>query len=123
MPHDETLAARIRAALSDAPGLAEKKMFGGLCFMLRGHMCCGILGDELVLRLPPALADEALRRTHVRPMDFTGRPMRGFIYVASGGLKTDRDLRAWLKPALDFALALPPKSPGKKPRRAARRSP
>ena len=85
MAFDETLADRVRDILAPQPGLGERKMFGGLCFTLRGNMVCGIVGDTLMLRLNETLADEALRKPHVRPMDFTGRPMRNMVYVDPPG--------------------------------------
>jgi hypothetical protein len=84
-------------------------MFGGLTFLLGGHMCCGVHGDELILRLGPDRADRALAASHVRPMDFTGRPMRGFVTVRPEGLVGDQ-LRRWVELAAEFAEDLPPKS-------------
>jgi TfoX/Sxy family transcriptional regulator of competence genes len=112
MAYDETLAARVRKLLSPTDGFAEKKMFGGLCFLMHGHMCCGVLKEELVLRLEPERAQEALRRPHTRPMDFTGRPLKGFVFVEAPGMRTDRQLREWVTMALTFARSLPAK-PGK----------
>jgi TfoX/Sxy family transcriptional regulator of competence genes len=85
VPYDEDLAARVRESLSGAAGLTERKMFGGAAFMLHGHMCCGVIKDDLVLRLGVEGADEALSQPFTRPMDFTGRSMTGYVYVASGG--------------------------------------
>jgi hypothetical protein len=85
-------------------------MFGGLAFMLRGHMCCGIVGDDLMLRLGDAGAEKALQKPHVRPMDFTGRPMRSMVYVAGAGLR-GRALRVWVERAAEHARSLPPKAP------------
>ena len=90
------------------PGLSERKMFGGLAFMLDGHMCCGIVGHDLMLRLGKDQAAQALEQPHVRPMDFTGRPMSGMVYIAPGGLDDDA-LNRWLTQAAAFAHALPPK--------------
>ena len=108
MAYDEELAGRVRDVFGPDPALSERKMFGGLAFMLRGHMCCGILGEELMLRLGPDAAEKALRKPHVRPMDFTGRPMRGMVFVARAGLR-GRALRAWLEQAQAYARSLPPK--------------
>jgi hypothetical protein len=83
-------------------------MFGGLTFMISGNVCCGVNGDELIVRLHPAREDEALARPHARPMDFTGRPMRGFITVHPDGLKGDR-LNRWVQEAVARAESLPPK--------------
>jgi TfoX/Sxy family transcriptional regulator of competence genes len=85
--YDERLAARVRDLLAGDPGLSERKMFGGLAFMHDGNMCCGIVGDRLMLRLGAELAEQALKQTHVHPMDFTGRPMTGMVYVAPQGLR------------------------------------
>ena len=88
-------------------------MFGGLCFLIHGNMCCGVLKDELVLRLEPERAQALLRRPHTRPMDFTGRPLNGFVFIARGGLRTTRQLRDWVSMARSFAESLPRKSSGK----------
>lgn len=109
MAYDEGLAQQVREALSDRPDLTEKKMFGGLCFLLGGNMCCGIVGEELMLRVGPDAYDDTLARRHAREMDFTGRSMRGMVYVAAEGLREDEALVAWLAPAVDFAGSLPPK--------------
>ena len=85
MPYDEQLAERVRAVLAGQPGLTERKMFGGLAFMLAGNMCVGVENDRLMLRLGQDLYEEALTRPHAAPMDFIGRPMKGFVFVAPGG--------------------------------------
>lgn len=77
MPYDHDLADRVRAALADRGDAAERAMFGGLTFMVGGHMCCGVTGDDLMVRLEPAAAEAALAEPGVRPMDFTGRPLKG----------------------------------------------
>ena len=110
MAYDETLASRVRDLLAGDPGLSERKMFGGLAFMLDGNMCCGIVGDRLMLRLGADLAEQALERAHVHPMDFTGKPMTGMVYVAPEGLR-GRALRTWVEEAARFARTLPPKPP------------
>lgn len=84
-------------------------MFGGIAFMVRGHMCCGIVRDELMLRLGVNQAQRALEQLHIRPMDSTGRPLRGFVFVDPQGLATDAELRSWLQQAQDFVSTLPPK--------------
>ena len=83
-------------------------MFGGLAFMVDGHMACGIAGDDLMLRLGPEGAEAALKRPHVRPMDFTGRPMTGMVFVAKSGLR-GASLGRWVTAATTFARTLPPK--------------
>ena len=84
-------------------------MFGGLAFLLHDNMCCGVIGKELVVRMSPQHCEKALERPHVRPMDFTGRPLKGFVYVGPQGIATKRDLDAWVKKAVQFALSLPKK--------------
>jgi hypothetical protein len=110
MAYDEKLAERVRRVLADDPALTERTMFGGLAFMLGGHMCCGIVGDRLMLRLGAERAEEALTRPHVHEMDFTGRPMTGMVYVAPEGV-AGRALRRWVEQAAGYARSLPPKTP------------
>ena len=109
MAYDEILADRMRGVLAPGNDFIEKKMFGGLCFMLGGNMCCGIIKDDLVVRIDPDSYQKALAKPYTRPMDFTGRPLRGMVYVAPEGCTTDEDLMYWLDQALSFALSLPPK--------------
>ncbi len=109
MAYDEALAARVRAALAGVRGLEEKRMFGGLCFLLRGHMACGIVGATLMVRVGPEVYAAALREPHARVMDFTGRPLRGMVYVDPAGLASDDVLRAWVARGRDYAACLPPK--------------
>jgi TfoX/Sxy family transcriptional regulator of competence genes len=106
--YDEKLADRVRDILEEEEGVTERKMFGGLAFMVRGHMACGIVGDDLMLRLGAEGADRALERPHVRPMDFTGKSMTGMVYVAPEGLK-GAALRRFIGEATDFVAGLPPK--------------
>lgn len=110
MAYDEGLAQRIRETLGAADGLGgvvEKKMFGGLAFMVRGHMSCGVSGDELMVRVGPDAYEEALAQPHARQMDFTGKPLKGFVYVAAEGFESDEDLAAWVDRSVRFALSLP----------------
>jgi TfoX/Sxy family transcriptional regulator of competence genes len=107
--YDEELADRVRVVLADEPGLTERKMFGGLAFMIGGNMACGIVQDELMLRLGAEGADAALDEPHVREMDFTGRPMTGMVYVERADLD-DAGLRRWVERAAAFARSLPPKA-------------
>ncbi|MCH7618007.1 MAG: TfoX/Sxy family protein [Chloroflexi bacterium] len=109
MAYDEALAARIRSAFEGQPGLAEKKMFGGVAFMVGGNMACGVTSDELMVRVGPDNYEDALSRPHARPMDFTGRPMRGMVYVARPGFQSGQDLAAWVESGASFARSLPPK--------------
>ena len=108
MAYDERLAARVRDLLANDSALSERKMFGGLAFMLAGNMCCAFVGDKLMLRLGTDLAEQALKRPHVHPMDFTGRPMTGMVYVAPEGVR-DQALRTWVQQAAGFARKLPSK--------------
>jgi TfoX/Sxy family transcriptional regulator of competence genes len=108
MAFDETLADRVRALLADRGDVTERRMFGGLTFLIGGNMCCGVHGAELIARLGPDAAEKALSRPHVRPMDFTGRPLTGFVTVGPGGL-SGRSLRRWVEQAATFAESLPPK--------------
>src|SRR5215212_8414648 len=109
MAYDESLARRVRSQLANQVDLHERKMFGGLAFMVRGNMCCGIVGDELMVRVGAAEQASALAEPHVRPMDFTGRPMAGMVYVGRAGIAADRDLRGWVERGADDARSLPPK--------------
>lgn len=108
MAYDETLADRIRDVLAGEAGITERKMFGGLAFMVGGHMACGIVKDELMLRLGTEAAGDALEQPQVRPMDFTGRPMSGMVFVAPGGLR-GAALGRWVAQAVACARSLPPK--------------
>ncbi len=109
MAYDEQLADRIRTLLAAFPGAAERKMFGGLAFLLRGNMCCGVVGAELMVRVGRDSYEAALHEPHAREMDFTGRPLSGFIYVAAEGLVSEGDLRAWVERGARFAESLPAK--------------
>ena len=109
MAYCEERADRIRRALQDIEGISERKMFGGLSFMLRGNMCCGIAKGDLVVRVGPDGYEEALEQPHARVMDFTGRPLRGMVYVAPAGYETDEALVEWTSRAVEFARSLPPK--------------
>jgi len=106
----QNLADRIRSILQSAGEFSEKKMFGGLAFMVNGHMCCGVLKTDLVLRLTPEEADAALREPHTRPMDFTGKPMKSMIYVNAIGTGSDKALAAWVESAVKLARSVPQKS-------------
>jgi len=109
MPYDERLANRLRRLLRGDYSVVEKKMFGGLAFMVNGHMCCGVVRSDLVVRIGPDSSAEVLNLPHARPMDFTGRPMKGFVYVSPEGYRRDSDLRAWTQRGLDFVFCLKPK--------------
>lgn len=109
MPYDPGLAERIREYLADFPFCHEREMFGGCVFFINGNMCCGVIGDALMARVGPCHYRRALASPHARPMDFTGRPLTGFVYVAPAGLAARAQLAAWIDRAIAFAGALPPK--------------
>ena len=109
MAYDEQLATRVRDLVASTPGFAEQKMFGGLCVTVFGNMCCGVLNDDLVLRVAPDTAQRLLSEPHVRPMDFTGRPLKGFLFVGAEALKKKPELRRYVSLSLAFATNLPPK--------------
>ena len=101
--YDEGLAERIREILDDRPDATEKKMFGGVCFLIAGKMCCAVTREAFMVRVGTAAYAEALARPHARVMDFTGRPSRFAVYVDPPGYRTDAQLRAWV--ARGVALA------------------
>lgn len=109
MAFDENLAARIRAHLAKRPRVAERKMFGGIIFMLRGNMCCGVHHDALIARLGPEEATRALGEPHTRVFDLTGRPMKAWVLVEAKGLAKDAQLGKWIDRAAKWAGSLPPK--------------
>jgi TfoX/Sxy family transcriptional regulator of competence genes len=109
MAFDEGLAERVRALVTREPEVSERKMFGGLCFMSSGNMCFGIVGSELMIRVGPDGHTKALGLPHAREMDFTGRSMRGMVFVGEDGISEDEDLATWLRRGLDFASTLPSK--------------
>ncbi len=102
MPFNEKLADRVREALVDIPNVEEKFMFGGVCFMVNGKMCMGVATEELMCRIDPAIEQDALEKTGCRPMDFTGRPMKGYVFVDETGLKGKKGLDFWVQLCLDF---------------------
>jgi len=109
MAYSESLAQRVRAALAGRRGLTEKKMFGGVGFLLRGNMCVGIWKTSLIVRVGPQQAAAALEETHVREFDITGRPMKGWVMVDAEGLDSDAQLEKWLGQSVAFVETLPPK--------------
>ncbi len=109
MAYDERLAQRIRAAMADNAAISEKKMFGGLAFLHRGLMFVGVSGNRLMARVGKAGYADSLGRAHVREMDFTGRPMAGYVYVEPAGIRTRQQLDFWLQRCLDFVTTLPDK--------------
>lgn len=118
MACDEQLAERVRQSFKERKvTFKEKRMMGGLCFMVNGKMCVGVETDQLMVRLDPAIYEQALARKGCVPMDFTGRPMRGFVFVNAPGYTANRDLRSWLELALDFN----PRAKSSKTRRPTKR--
>jgi TfoX/Sxy family transcriptional regulator of competence genes len=110
--YDESVANRVRQAVAQHAGLSERKMFGGLCLMVNGNMFAGIIGEEMMLRVGPRRFEELLAKPGARPMDFTGRPMNGYLYVSSPAFARDEDLSTWLEDALSFVEGLPAKQAG-----------
>jgi TfoX/Sxy family transcriptional regulator of competence genes len=109
MAFDEALAERIRDVLAPRAEVSERKMFGGIAFLVSGNMAVGLVGDDLMVRLAPDDAERALAEPNTRPMDFTGRPMKGMVFVDSAGTAADDDLASWVDAGADFAASLPPK--------------
>lgn len=109
MAYDETLAERIRALIGMRPDVAEKKMFGGIAFMVGGHMAVGIIADDLMVRVGPEAFERALAEPHARPMDFTGTPSKNMVYVAPDGVRTAKALATWVARGVEFVDGLPPK--------------
>ena len=110
MAFDEGLAQRVRELLSESSGVVEKRMFGGLAFLIHGHMCCGIVGGELMLRVGPRQYEEVLSIPYVRQMDFTGRPMKGFVFISEKGFEETTQLHDWITRGLKFVHTLPEKA-------------
>ena len=109
MAYDETLAARVRVGLAAHPAIAERKMFGGLAFMLGGNMCCCVTDRGLMVRVGPDAYEDALTQPHAGLMDMTGHPMRGWVLVQPAGLESEAGLSQWVAQGADFAATLPPK--------------
>lgn len=113
MGYNERLAGKIRVLLAERRGVSEKKMFGGLSFLIGGRMCVGIIDDDLVVRVGAEQHEKALALPSARPMDFTGRPMKGFVYVGPGGWQKDATLKKCVDMSVSFVSLLPKKA-GKK---------
>jgi len=109
MAYDEGVAHRVREELTDNKRITEKKMFGGIAFMLSGNMCVGVVKDQLMLRVGKDQYDDLLKKKHVKKMDFTGKAMKGFIYLEPEGFAEDEDLNKWLEKARSFVSTLPAK--------------
>jgi TfoX/Sxy family transcriptional regulator of competence genes len=114
MAYDEGLAERIRSLLEDRGRVTERRMFGGLAFLVRGNMTVGIVNDQLMVRVGPDTYGAALRQPHARAMDFTGRPMKGFVFVSPEGFESDSDLAQWVERGVTYGASLPAKEPSLK---------
>jgi TfoX/Sxy family transcriptional regulator of competence genes len=113
MAYDEGVAQRLREAYPERVRVVEKRMFGGIAFTVSGHMSCGVVDDTLMVRVGPAQYEQALKKPHARKMDFTSKPLNGFVYVAPHGFESDEDLASWVKLSMNFVSALPPKAVSK----------
>ncbi len=109
MAYDDKLAERIRSVLKRRSGVTEKKMFGGLTFLLNGNMSCGVIKQDLVLRLGEDGASKALGKPYARKMDFTGKPLKSMVYIGPAGYRTEAQLRRWVMQGVDYAKSLPAK--------------
>jgi TfoX/Sxy family transcriptional regulator of competence genes len=107
--YDEALADRVRDLLASRSDVTERKMFGGIAFMVAGNMACGVLGDELIVRLGEEGGEKAVAEEGVRPFDFTGKPMRNIVYISPERTSDDDGLTEWVDAGADFAASLPPK--------------
>jgi TfoX/Sxy family transcriptional regulator of competence genes len=114
MSYDERVAERVRRLLAGQRNVVEKRMVGGLSFMVNGSMCCGVTGTALMVRVGPQARERALARPHVRPMIFAGRQLAGFVCVDPEGYRTEAALAAWVHRSLDFVSTLPAKSPARR---------
>ena len=109
MAYDEELADRVRELLGDRAGVSERRMFGGIGFMVEGNMAVGVIEDELIVRLEPADAARALGEPGIREFDFTGRPIRGWVFAGTEAIAAPDGLRGWVEAGADFAASLPAK--------------
>ncbi|HEV7350427.1 TfoX/Sxy family protein [Telluribacter sp.] len=102
MPYNQTLAERVREQLVPLTDVEEKEMMGGLAFMYKDKMCVGVIKDDLLCRIDPDLYKEVLEKNGCRPMDFTGRPMKGWVFVDPEAIRSRTELEYWIKMALDY---------------------
>mgnify|MGYP000856753856 CR=1 FL=1 len=102
MAFDEKLNDRIREAIANMPGVDEKHMFGGSCFMINGKMCIGVVKDEMMCRIGPDAYEAALERKGCREMIFTGKPMKGYVFVSEEGIKSKKDFEFWVNLCIEF---------------------
>ena len=109
MAHEEAVADRVRKEFLKIEGVTERKMFGGIAFMVHGNMCCGVINDKLMVRVGPEEYKASLTKPNVHEMDFTGRPLKGFIYVEPAGFKSVKDLKYWINKAMEYVMTRPKK--------------
>jgi TfoX/Sxy family transcriptional regulator of competence genes len=109
MAFDVVLSERIRTKMYRRSGFTEKKMFGGICYMLNGNICCGVIKDEMVVRLDPDQTDEVLAHSCARIFDYSGHPMKGWFFISPEGVRSDQDLARWTTRSIQYAKSLPPK--------------
>jgi hypothetical protein len=109
MAYDLKLAQRVREVLGSAKGLSEKEQFGGVAFLMRGNVACGIIGNELLVRVGPQRHEEAMSSKDAKPFSLTGRPSKGWVLVAPSGVRSSASLKKWAEMGLEFAKSLPPK--------------
>ena len=113
VPLNEELVDLVRQTIGPRQDIAEKRMFGGVAFLLEGKMSCGVVGEDLMLRISPEDFEAGLGEAHTRPMDFTGRPMRGFLYLARACWQDRKNRKRWIDGGIAYAASLPPKKPRK----------
>ena len=109
MAYDLELAERVARLLKSRKRIMQRQMFGGVCFLLNGHMCCGVESRRLMVRVGQEQYHAALGKRHARPMDFTGRPLNGFVFVMPEGLRSREALKGWVDLGVRYAASLPPK--------------
>jgi TfoX/Sxy family transcriptional regulator of competence genes len=109
MAYNEILAGQVRMEIGVQPGMREKVMFGGISFLVNGNMACGVIGDELIVRVKPEETQQALSQPHTRVFDMSGKPMRGWIVVMPEGIKSSADLKRWVGQGIEYAATLPKK--------------
>jgi TfoX/Sxy family transcriptional regulator of competence genes len=109
MAYNEKLAQQVKAEIGKLPGFTEKKMFGGIAYLVNGNMACGVNGENLIVRVGPEKHAEAEKRPHTKSYDMTGRPMKGWIAVDAKGREKDQELKSWIDMGIKFAQSLPKK--------------
>ena len=110
MGYSKAVAERVRSILARRPDVVERRMIGGLSFMVSDNMCCGVMGDDLMVRLGPAAYEWAIAQSHMRRMEFAGRPLKSFVRVDLGGFQTEAELAAWIQRGIDCVATLPAKT-------------